>query len=56
MHDERLFIGRKPFWGPGPFIGGLLGGVLGSALFYPRPFPFYGPYGYPFYGGSPFYW
>ncbi|MGM0845660.1 MAG: hypothetical protein ACQEUT_11835 [Bacillota bacterium] len=25
-----------------PFLGGLAGGLLGSALFYPRPF-----YGYP---------
>lgn len=45
-----------------PFLGGLVGGLLGSALFYPRPFygyprPFYGYppppppfYGYPGYG------
>lgn len=45
-----------------PFLGGLVGGLLGGALFYPRPFygyprPFYGYppppppfYGYPGYG------
>ena len=50
-----------------PFLGGLVGGLLGSALFYPRPFygyprPFYGypafgppVYGYPGYG-APFYY
>jgi hypothetical protein len=47
-HDKR-FIG----FGFGlPFLGGLVGGLVGSALFYPRPF--YGPprpfYGYPVYG------
>ncbi|MCM3665116.1 hypothetical protein M3204_11915 [Mesobacillus subterraneus] len=34
-----------------PFLGGLAGGLLGSALFYPRPYYGYGggfpPYGYP---------
>jgi hypothetical protein len=50
-----------------PFLGGLVGGLLGSALIYPRPFygyprpyygyPVYGPpvYGYPGYG-SPYYY
>ncbi|WP_045517951.1 hypothetical protein [Neobacillus niacini] len=42
-----------------PFLGGLVGGLLGSALFYPRPFygyppPFYGNqfYGNQFYGNQ----
>jgi hypothetical protein len=55
-HNQR-FIGFGL-----PFLGGLVGGLLGSALFYPRPFygyprpyygyPVYGPqvYGYPGYG------
>ncbi|WP_299093480.1 hypothetical protein [uncultured Metabacillus sp.] len=41
--DGRFFFG-------GPFIGGFLGGLVGSAIFRPRP-PFY-PY-FP-YGGSPY--
>jgi hypothetical protein len=60
-HDQR-FIGFGL-----PFLGGLVGGLLGSALFYPRPFygyprPFYGYpgyapsfYGYPGYG-APYYY
>jgi hypothetical protein len=60
-HDHR-FIGFGL-----PFLGGLVGGLLGSALFYPRPFygypppppPYYG-YGYPGYGypgyGAPGYY
>ncbi|MCM3691590.1 MULTISPECIES: hypothetical protein [Bacillaceae] len=60
-HNQR-FIGFGL-----PFLGGLVGGLLGSALFYPRPFygyprpfygyPAYGPpvYGYPGYG-APFYY
>jgi hypothetical protein len=59
-HDQR-FIGFGL-----PFLGGLVGGLLGSALIYPRPFygyprpyygyPVYGPpvYGYPGYG-TPYY-
>jgi hypothetical protein len=50
-----------------PFLGALAGGLLGSALLYPRPFygyprPYYGypVYGYPAYGypgyGAPFYY
>lgn len=42
-----------------PFLGGLVGGLLGSALLYPRPFygyprPFYGNqfYGNQFYGNQ----
>ncbi|MCU9612781.1 hypothetical protein OEV98_04365 [Caldibacillus lycopersici] len=57
MHNARLFWGRRPFFfGPGPFVGGVLGGLLGSALIGPRPFypPFY-PYGGFGYGG-PFFW
>jgi len=50
-------LGRRPFFfGGAPFVGGLLGGLVGSALFWPRPFPYYG-YGYGF--GAPFppfYW
>lgn len=50
-----------------PFLGGLVGGLLGSALIYPRPFygyprPYYGypvyappVYGYPGYG-TPYYY
>ena len=60
-HNQR-FIGFGL-----PFLGGLVGGLLGSALFYPRPFygyprPFYGypvyappVYGYPGYG-APYYY
>lgn len=50
----RFFIGA-------PFVGGLLGGLVGSAILRPRPFypyppyPYYGyGYGYP-YGGYPYY-
>lgn len=43
-----------------PFIGGVLGGLVASAIFppygygygYPYPYPYYGGYGYPVY---PFY-
>jgi hypothetical protein len=60
-HNQR-FIGFGL-----PFLGGLVGGLLGSALIYPRPFygyprPFYGypAYGPPVYGypgfGAPFYY
>lgn len=37
-----------------PFLGGLVGGLLGSALFYPRPFYGYGNqfYGNQFYGNQ----
>ena len=49
--------GRRPFFFGGPFVGGLLGGLVGSAVFnYPRPRPYYPPYyygGYP-YGGYPY--
>jgi hypothetical protein len=60
-HNQR-FIGFGL-----PFLGGLVGGLLGSALIYPRPFygyprpfygyPAYGPpvYSYPGYG-APFYY
>ena len=35
MFHERNYWGggRRPFFGPGPFLGGLLGGVIGGALF-----------------------
>jgi len=55
--------GDQRFIGFGlPFVGGLVGGLLGSALFYPRPYfgyprPYFGPppvYGYPYYG-PPYY-
>ncbi|WP_226666667.1 hypothetical protein [Metabacillus litoralis] len=42
-HQDRFFFG-------GPFVGGLLGGLVGSAVFRPRPFYPYG--GYPPYGGG----
>ena len=60
MYDHRN-VPRRPFFGPGPFLGGLLGGFIGSALFGPRPYPLpyypqpyfgyydYPPYYYPFY-------
>lgn len=60
-HNQR-FIGFGL-----PFLGGLVGGLLGSALIYPRPFygyprPFYGypvyappVYSYPGYG-APYYY
>lgn len=51
---SRMYAYRHPYrmqdqrWGFGlPFLGGLAGGLLGGALFYPRPF--YGGYGYPGY-------
>lgn len=41
---------RAPFFGV-PFVSGLLGGVLGSALFNPYTFGGYPyPYSYPYYG------
>ncbi|WP_077212632.1 hypothetical protein [Bacillus dakarensis] len=51
----RPFGFRRP-WGFGfgfnPFLGGVVGGLLGSALLA----PYYG-YGYPYYGyGYPYYW
>jgi hypothetical protein len=56
VDDSRLFFG----WGwplLGGFVGGLIGGGLGSALARPRPFYPY-PYGYgaPFYGYGAPYW
>lgn len=57
MYDMRIY-GRRPFFFGGPFIGGVLGGLLGSALF-PRPFypgPFNPYYGYGGYPGYPYYW
>ena len=61
----RPYRGERGFFFAAPFIGGLLGGLVGSALFYPRPIypPFvpYGPYGpgpYGPYGGfgpTPYY-
>ncbi|MFC0274881.1 hypothetical protein ACFFIX_26605 [Metabacillus herbersteinensis] len=43
--------GRSPFFFGGPFIGGLFGGLVGSAVFnYSRPRPYYPPY--PYYGGG----
>ncbi len=65
MNERRPYggFGRRPygfgggryFFG-GPFIGGLAGGLVGSALFRPRPYPYYGGYGGygypPYYGGG----
>lgn len=34
------------FWG-GPFVGGLLGGLVGSAIF--NPYIYGGGFGYPYY-------
>jgi hypothetical protein len=69
-----MYAYRHPYqrqdqrWGFGlPFLGGLAGGLLGSALFYPRPFyggyGGYGGFGYPAYSmypccgpGYPFYY
>ncbi|UCZ55384.1 hypothetical protein LGQ02_17355 [Bacillus shivajii] len=67
--DERVFVagrpgrrppyhGRRPYY-PAPFIGGVLGGLLGSALFPPYyyypPFPHpYPPYYYSY--GPVYYW
>ncbi|WP_338785783.1 hypothetical protein [Metabacillus sp. FJAT-53654] len=49
---HRPYPGGRFFFG-GPFVGGLLGGLVGSAIFRPRP-PFYPPYPpYP-YGGNPY--
>ena len=52
--------GRRPWgWGFGvtPFLGGLAGGLLGSALLYPPNYGYGYGYGYypPYYGG-PYYW
>jgi hypothetical protein len=56
--DERI-IG---FGFGAPFIGGVLGGLLGSAIIGPQgypypypPYPYYGAYGYPPYG-YPYYY
>ncbi|WP_176466508.1 hypothetical protein [Terribacillus saccharophilus] len=47
--------GRPGFgYGGGPFLGGVVGGLIGSSLLYPpyynrpRPYPYY-PYPYPYY-------
>ncbi|MBO1512188.1 hypothetical protein I7822_10975 [Metabacillus sp. BG109] len=47
---RRPYPGGRFLFG-GPFVGGLLGGLVGSAIFRPRP-----PYGYPPYpyGGYPY--
>lgn len=61
INQRNVYGDSRLFFGPGPFIGGLLGGFLGSALFGP-PRPFYPPYAvYPpfygsYYGGGPFYY
>ncbi|MGG3799549.1 hypothetical protein [Metabacillus fastidiosus] len=57
--------GPFPFLFGGPFIGSLLGGLVGSAIFAPRPRPVptpyypyqpYQPYPYyPYAGGYPYY-
>jgi hypothetical protein len=53
-HDiRRPYPGQRFFFG-GPFVGGLLGGLVGTAIFRPRP-PFYPYGGYPYgygYGGG----
>jgi hypothetical protein len=61
MYNTRrprpYYGGRRPFFFGGPFLGGVVGGLLGSALLYPRPYYPY-PYGYPYqpYGyGYPYY-
>jgi hypothetical protein len=60
MRDQRrqfygYGFGRRPFGFGGPFVGGVLGGLLGSALLYPRPYyPYYPPY-YPPYPYYPYY-
>jgi hypothetical protein len=66
QRQDNRFIG----FGFGlPLLGGVVGGLLGSALLYPRPFygyprPFYGypvysypgyPYPYPGYGAPGYY-
>jgi len=50
----RIWRRRPFFFGGAPFVGGLLGGLVGSALFWPRPYPYYYGYPYPYY--PPFYW
>lgn len=55
MYGARRPHGGGRFFFGGPFVGGLLGGLVGSALFYPRPRPFiypYQPYPYYPYGGG----
>ncbi|MFD5852716.1 hypothetical protein IIE26_23150 [Cytobacillus oceanisediminis] len=42
--DQRFF----GFFGL-PFLGGLAGGLLGTALFYPRPYYWYPPPPPPYY-------
>lgn len=57
-YRRPFYPGGRFFWG-GPFVGGLLGGLVGSAIFRPRPFyPYGGYYGYGYgypYGGYPFF-
>jgi hypothetical protein len=53
--------GRRPFYGGGffgaPFFGGVLGGLVGSAILRPRPYPYYGGYYPPYgYGYPPYYY
>ncbi|MGM0902754.1 hypothetical protein [Mesobacillus maritimus] len=61
-NPHNRFIGA-PFLFGGPFIGGVLGGLLGSAIIRPRPYPIYPPvpvyppypYGYGYgYGPYPY--
>ncbi|WP_075982755.1 hypothetical protein [Bacillus massilinigeriensis] len=47
MNYCRNPYNQRGFFFGVPFIGGLLGGLLGSALIYPRPRPFYPPFPYP---------
>ncbi len=63
---RRPYPGGRFFFG-GPFVGGLLGGLVGSAIlrprpYYPYPYPPYPPYGYGYgygysspYGSYPYY-
>jgi hypothetical protein len=51
-------FGRRPFFGA-PFLGGVVGGLLGSAIIastapYPYPYPYYPPYPYPYYTYPPY--
>ncbi|AGX06010.1 MULTISPECIES: hypothetical protein [Bacillaceae] len=61
MHPYRAPYyagGGSRFFFGAPFVGGLLGGLVGSALFFPRPRPYFYPppfYGPPYGGGYPYY-
>jgi len=48
-YNRRPFYGRPFGYGFSPFLGGVLGGLVGSALLNPYAYPYPPYYGYPYY-------